>query len=517
MAKPLKTPTPPPRRSYRDRWETLLELFPGVYFEQRADLSFAAIGPGGERFFGSRVDHPPDGPNLLLSCLHEDDRSAVLSWLKKNASATGVFETTYRLIHPETHELFHVADIRKRIGRSPALFRGIWMDQTSRMRAEKRLTHRAWKETVSTVTSGLLHDFNNVVAGIFSLSELYHSLLEPGHEMHAGIGQIKASSMEAQKLVRRIMELNREVSGERNLFNLESLIADQLDFLKAVLPRGTRIEDRFTGEELPVRLDEVGFRQVLLNLATNARDALRENGRIEITTRRHDNQSKGPPGIIPNGFSYPAGSVEIIFRDNGSGMPPGVAERIFDPFFSTKEPSKGSGLGLYNASLFAAINKGRIGVVTAPGNGTSFHLVLPLETFGEEAGIVGSLPDGSENRRHLLIYSWEDAGQSDLVTRMREATWQVLTLTQPDRALEHLAQSVFPVDLVVIMRIALDENADQLLVRIRSEWPTVKITVITMGDDPEQVPKNVGEQADLVLHHNLKLSTMMKRLSALMG
>ena len=385
------------------------------------------------------------------------------------------------------------------------------------MRAEKRVTYPASKETVSTVTSGLLHDFNNVVAGIFSLSELYHSLLEPGHEMHAGIGQIKASSMEAQKLVRRIMELNREVSGEKNLFNLESLIADQLDFLRAVLPRGTRIADHFTGEEIPVRLDDVGFRQVLLNLATNARDALKEQGIIEITTRRHDQPSAGPEGIIPKDFQYPAGSVEIIFRDNGSGMAPGVAERIFDPFFSTKEPTKGSGLGLYNANLFAEANKGRIGVVTRSGHGTAFHLVIPLETFDDLEEASNSPPAHPTDRRHLLVYSWEDAGHSDLVGRMREQDWQVLTLTHAERAREHLAQSVFPVDMVVIMRIALDENADRLLTEIRSQWPKVKTTVITMGDDPEQVPRMVAEQSDLVLHHNLKLSTMMKRLSALMG
>jgi signal transduction histidine kinase len=439
----------------------------------------------------------------------------VLSWLKKQVSTDGILRTTYRLVHPDTRDLFYVEDIRKRTGQNPAIFQGIWMDQTNQIRAEKRLTYRAWKENVSTVTSGLLHDFNNVIAGIFSISELYHSMVNEDHEMYAGLGQIKAGSTQAQYLVRRIMELNREVSGERSIFNLEHLIADQLDFLKAVLPRGTLIEDHFTGTEIPVRLDDVGFRQVLLNLATNARDALGENGRIKITTRRHDRASPGPDGILPSEFHIPAGSAEIVFHDNGCGMPPGVANRAFDPFFSTKEPTRGSGLGLYNAHLFAQANKGRLGVVTGPDRGTAFHLVLPLETFAQPTNDEEPEPVDDDRRMHVLLYSWEDAGPSDLVSRMREASWQVLTVTGADRVREHLTQSVFPIDLMVILRISLDEQADQLLDEIRRAHPAMKIAVITVGDDPEQVPHQISEQADLVLHPNLKLSNMIERLTAL--
>lgn len=493
----------------------MLDLLPGVHFEQRADLSFAEVGPGRELFFGSHADDLANRSDLFLSCIHEDDRVDVLSWLKKQTDPDRIIRTTYRLVHPETRDIFYVADIRKRIGGDPATYQGIWLDQTNQIRAEKRLTYRAWKENVSTVTSGLLHDFNNVIAGIFSISELYHSMVTEDHEMYAGLSQIKASSTQAQYLVRRIMELNREVSGERNIFNFEHLIADQLDFLKAVLPRGTQIEDHFTGEEIPVRLDEVGFRQVLLNLATNARDALPDNGRIEITTRRHDTDAPGPEGIVPPEFRIPAGSAEIIFRDNGCGMPIGVADRAFDPFFSTKEPTRGSGLGLYNAHLFAQSNKGQIGVVTGPDRGTAFHLILPIETFDETGDDPGPEPLADNQRVHVLLYSWEDAGPSDLVAGMREQTWQVLTLTHADRAREHLVQPVFPIDLVVILRISLDEHADRLLEEIHRDHPAVRIAVITVGDDPEQVPHHINEQADLVLHPNLKLSTMIKSLTDL--
>lgn len=515
MASILSDSDPEPDGSLQDRWETLLDLLPGVWFEQRADLSFTAIGPGQELFFGNQGGDPVKHSDLFLSTIHEDDRAEVLSWLKKQADSDGILRTSYRLVHPETRDIFYVADIRKGTGRDPVAFQGIWLDQTNQVRAEKRLTFRAWKENVSTVTSGLLHDFNNVIAGIFSISELYDSMLPPDHEMAAGMSQIKASSTQAQNLVRRIMELNREVSGQRNIFNLEHLVADQLDFLKAVLPRGTQIEDRFTGEEIPVRLDEVGLRQVLLNFATNARDALGDNGRIEIVTQRHDTDASGPEGILPPDFRIPAGQAEIIFRDNGSGMPAGVAQRAFDPFFSTKEPTRGSGLGLYNAHLFAQANKGQLGVVTRPGAGTAFHLVLPIETFDQTEEEADPEPDPIDRRVHVLLYSWEDADGSDLVTRMREQAWQVLALTHAGRTREHLAQSVFPIDLVVILRISLDENADQLLEEIRGEDPAVKIAVITVGDDPEQIPRPVSEQADLVLHHNLKLSTMIRSLNDL--
>jgi hypothetical protein len=196
-------------------------------------------------------------------------------------------------------------------------------------------------------------------------------------------------------------------------------------------------------------------------------------------------------------------------------MLPGVAERVFDPFFSTKEPTKGSGLGLYNAQLFAATNKGRIGVITAPGTGTNFHLVLPLETFSEAAPPTAEDTLTTEQRHHLLLYSWEDTSHSDLVAKMREQNWQVLTLTNAARVHEYLTQSDFPINMVVVLRIALDEDADLLLEQIRIEHPEITIAVITMGDDPEQTPRSVNDRADLVLHHNMKLSTIIKRLTDL--
>ena len=90
-----------------------------------------------------------------------------------------------------------------------------------------------------------------------------------------------------------------------------------------------------------------------------------------------------------------------------------------------------------------------------------------------------------------------------------------MTLTNAARVREYLTQSDFPINMIVILRIALDDDADRLLEQVRNEHPEIRIAVITMGDDPEQTPRSVNDRADIVLHHNMKLSTMIKRLSDL--
>ena len=164
--------------------------------------------------------------------------------------------------------------------------------------------------------------------------------------------------MQAQKLVRRIIELHREKPANRAVQDLRLLLKDQMDLLQIIIPRSAKIKTNFGKEPLPAFIEETGFRQVILNLAINARDAIGRAGKITISVRKVD---KGSPLLSgPHNSTGIAGctGAEICISDNGKGIPDSIKEKLFDPFFSTKEASKGSGLDYIILNYSSRIIKG---------------------------------------------------------------------------------------------------------------------------------------------------------------
>jgi len=260
----------------------------------------------------------------------------------------------------------------------------VLIDITRQAIAEHRLSNSVWREGLATLTNGLVHDFSNLMAGIYSISELYHGMMEKDDPMANGMGQIKKSAMQAQKLVRRIIDLHREKPATRAIQDLRLLLKDQMDLVGIIIPRSAKLLTDFGSEPLPAFLEETGFRQVILNLAINARDAIERNGKIKICLRR---VRKGQ--AIMNGASgevrtAPVNGAEISLSDNGKGIPEDVEEKLFDPFFTTKESSSGSGFGLYNTKLFIEDHNGEIGFSSEEGQGSTFYLFLPLAIDDED-------------------------------------------------------------------------------------------------------------------------------------
>jgi two-component system cell cycle sensor histidine kinase/response regulator CckA len=222
------------------------------------------------------------------------------------------------------------------------------------------------------------------MAGIFSISELYYSMMKKDDPMANGMGQIKKSALQAQKLVRRIIDLHRDKPATRSLHDLKTLLSDQMDLVGILIPPSAKIITKFSKEPMLAYIEETGFRQVILNLVINARDVIAKRGKIKITLRKvsrgdllTENHRGKKTKVLKDG-------AEVIISDNGSGIQLDIADKIFDPFFTTKDSSAGSGFGLYNCKLFVEDHKGTIGFNSKPGKGTSFFFYLPLDPRRED-------------------------------------------------------------------------------------------------------------------------------------
>ena len=355
--------------------------FPGIFFTQRPDLTFSYLSRGIKTIFP--LDHNELGRNsgLFLDKILVQDREHFQHEIKRYSTKKETFSFTYRIVSSPNDRVIYMLDIRtpiitatqKLIG-----YDGVLIDITRQAIAEHRLSNSVWREGLTTLTNGLVHDFSNLMAGIYSISELYHGMITKDDPMANGLGQIKKSAMQAQKLVRRIIDLHRDKPAIRATHDLRVLIKDQMDLVGILIPKSAKITTDFGRKEVPVFLEETGFRQVILNLIINARDAIPKNGKIKIQLKRVKAGDKIMKGAFDSLQLAPSDGAEILIKDNGSGIPKEIFEKIFDPFFTTKNSESGSGFGLYNCKIFMEDHRGKISFSSKPGKGTTFFLYLPL-------------------------------------------------------------------------------------------------------------------------------------------
>jgi len=369
------------------RLSDYISNFPGIFFTQRTDLTFSYLSRGIQKLFPQEYKEFSRNGGLFVSKIFEQDREHFHHMLSTHSKKPETFSFSYRIELPPTGQLIYLLDVRTPILTATNRllgYDGVFIDITRQAIAEHRVSNSVWREGLATLTNGLVHDFSNLMAGIYSISELYHGMVEKDDPMANGLGQIRKSTMQAQKLVRRIIDLHREKPATRAIHDIRLLLKDQMDLIQIIIPRSAKIKTDFGKEPLPAFLEETGFRQVVLNLAINARDAIPRNGKIKIIAR----MVKKGDCIMQDAWGgerfAPVRGAEVSFSDNGGGVSAEIAEYLFDPFFTTKESSSGSGFGLYNSKLFIEDHNGEIAFTTTPGNGSVFYLFIPFALLDED-------------------------------------------------------------------------------------------------------------------------------------
>jgi PAS domain S-box-containing protein len=365
--------------------KSLTERWPGVIFSQRADFSFRFVSPQIEALTGVSVAEWQNKPHLFWHVIHEGDAEELRQQLKQGRKSGQTFTSTYRVRHAQTGRVAYVMEHRQpHVSRGGLLlgYEGVWLDVTRQTIAEKRLSSAAWKETLSVLTMGLAHDFGNVMAGIHALSETLVDQAGGNNEFNEGVALIKQNARHASQLVHRIINLHQGKTGENNYHNLNEITADLADLVRKIMPRRMELAVELAAEALPVYLDAIELRQVVINLVLNAIDAMPQTGRLMLRTSGFAAlpSLENFQGTLPR---LPAARLSV--EDNGCGIKPRLLPGIFDAFFTTKPANKGSGLGLYNARLFIEKHRGAITVDSKEGAGSTFHLWLPQADFTEAA------------------------------------------------------------------------------------------------------------------------------------
>ena len=216
-----------------------------------------------------------------------------------------------------------------------------------------------------------------------------------GSSARAWLQRVLTASLRAKALVQQILAFSRRTPVARTPVSLTAVVRETLPFLRALLPSTIALEDQLTAEATPVLADATQMQQILLNLATNARDAMGDTGgrlAIHLAVVEVDAAGAAPAPALPTG-AY----VRLTMQDSGAGIPPDTLARIFEPFFTTKEVGHGTGLGLSVVHGIIADHGGTILVESTLGQGTTFTLYLPR--LVERAD--GEAPPAAEDRPGL--------------------------------------------------------------------------------------------------------------------
>lgn len=369
------------------RFRYFVRHLPGAHFTQERTLKFTIMNDALEKLLGGEVIDSLRSGAEWRDWVHPSDFDEMEKNLELCRNGCVPVATRFRLLMPNEDRILYLMELRVPVrGMDGKLwgYEGIWLDLTRESIAERRLQQASWKESLSEISGSLSHDFNNVLGGICGLSDLVYETLPPESEDYDSIKIIRDKSREAVGLIQRIIALNREDWGQIELHDFVKLIEDQRELIRIILPKDVTLELTLPSAEVPVRLDAVALRRILLIFASNSRDAVSFKGRVEVTARVVDYESYDRSGLFSSHCPDCKQAVELIFKDDGRGIDPAIIHRIFGPYFSTKESAHDSGLGLYSATQFARENKFDYGVRSELGTGTEMILLVPVEDCDED-------------------------------------------------------------------------------------------------------------------------------------
>jgi len=359
-------------------------------------------------------------------------------------------------------------------------------DITKELELEQHFREAQKMQAVGTLAAGIAHDFNNVLGLIVGNAEMLQLRGAAAGPAAESVKQILSASMRAKNTVKQILMLSRRGRLERIPLSLSPLIRETSEFLRSSLPSNIQLIVDLDADAGTVSADPGQMQQVLMNLCTNAAQAMEENGGA-LTIRLANAALRQEPVSSPDN-SAGGDFVEISVADTGAGIEPAVRERIFEPYFTTREIGKGQGLGLSVVHGIVASHGGSVRVDSKVGKGTTFHVFLPRIQLEPklESTPLGLLPKG---RERILFIDDEKALARVGEMTLRHLGYQVNTQYNPVAALDVFRSNPDEFDLVITDLTMPQMSGLKLaagLLRVRPGLPIILCTGNTDKINPHE-------------------------------
>ncbi len=350
------------------------------------------------------------------------------------------------------------------------------LTEVANVKLEARLQQAQKMEAIGTLAGGIAHDFNNILSGIMGYAQL--GLLEADRDSdnHRWFQGVQEACDRASELVRQILTFSRQGEQERTPIQVRLIIKEALKLLRATLPLNIDIKEKISSESGVVLADATQIHQLVMNLCTNAYHSMIEQGGTLAVILESEELSAGVRSQQLN--LEPGSYLKLTVSDTGCGMDSATINKIFDPYFTTKEADKGTGLGLSVVHGIVQSHGGAIAVHSEQGQGTRFEVLFPRATKNhknENEG-VESIPNGTEK---ILLVDDEDAVVETGRSILEKLGYRVEAYTDPQKAFDKFRSHGKEFDLVITdmsMPHMTGEELSKQLMEIRSDIPILLCT-----------------------------------------
>ena len=356
----------------------------------------------------------------------------------------------------------------------------ILLDLTEQRRTEGQLLQSQKMEAIGQLAGGVAHDFNNMLQVIHGYTRLAMEDANSSSDTQGYLNQVQKASERAASLTRQLLAFSRQQILEKEVFDLNNLIGDQMKMLRRVIGENIELDVHTRSPVLPVLADAGMIEQVLMNLCINARDAMPDGGRLLIETR---GALATPDFMAQNPWAREGSYAIIAVNDNGTGMSPDVRAKIFEPFFTTKEQGKGTGLGLSMVYGILQQHEGMITVYSEPGQGTTFTFYLPMVEDLVRDAEEEAPPASAGGSETILIAEDEPEVLNLAVTLLEDKGYTLLTAVDGEEAIEVFNQEGDGIDLIILDVVMPKLGGHQVLEIVRKTKPSLPV-LLTTGYSP---------------------------------
>jgi len=345
-----------------------------------------------------------------------------------------------------------------------------FQDITDRKHLEEQLRHAQKMDAIGQLAGGVAHDFNNILTAIIGYGNLLQMKIGKNDPLEKYVNQIIYSAEKAAHLTHSLLAFSR-----KHVINLKAVMLNEIIYrAEKLLSRLVRenIELRVVaGQDCNVRADSVQIEQIMMNLVTNARDAMPEGGLLLIKTEQVDLDKDF---VRSHGYGEPGTYVLISVSDTGFGMDEKIRARIFEPFFTTKETGKGTGLGLAIVYGIIKQHNGYISVYSEPGTGTTFKIYLPVVTADTERVEVFEMTAARSGSETVLLAEDDPTVRGITKSLLEEFGYLVIEAVDGADAVEKFRLNEEVIQLLILDVMMPRKNGKETYNEIKKIQPGVK-------------------------------------------
>ena len=460
-------------RESEEKYRNLFENLYDVYYRTDDKGLITLLSPSVERYFGATPDEligqnmknlyaqPKKSEEFLALLIKDGYVDNFEAQLKRKDNSVIWVSTNAKLLKDEEGNIIGVE--------------GISRDVTYPKELEGQIRQDHKMEAIGTLAGGIAHDFNNILGIILGNAELAMDDVPEWNPAKMNLKEIRTASLRAKDVVRQLLSFARKTRLEKKPTNIVPIVDESLKLLRSSIPTSIEIRQNITENVGTILADPTQINQVLINLCTNANHAMPDGGILEFSLKHatfDEDTASQYPDLTPGRY------VNLTVSDTGHGISQEDIDRIFDPYFTTKEIGKGTGMGLAVVHGIVKDHKGIIIVESELGKGTTFSIFFPVV---EKEAVVETqtdekLPTGNER---ILLIDDEESMVKLGHHRLERLGYKVEATTDPNDALELFRSQPNQFDLVITDLTMPKITGDKLVKEILNIRPDIPVILCT--------------------------------------